>query len=112
MSAFANGNGSEHGVGVRGGEVLAAAPGGNGDSRAASGPAPATLSPVMTHSRHSYVSRAAVEEAVLLHVAADCRSRGGQIPRDVDFVRKARVYFLDEQNQPVPLSRVHVMWEE
>ena len=56
--------------------------------------------------------RPAVEEALVLHLAADRRAKGAQMPRDLDFLRRARIYFVDANNKQVEFNHVMIAWED
>ena len=54
-----------------------------------------------------------VKRAVLEHVQAIATRNGKYVPNDiVEFLERADVLFLDENNQPIKFARVVIAWED
>lgn len=54
-----------------------------------------------------------VKRAVLAHLQAEGQRYGKDVPADlIDFMNKADLILLDQNNQPVHFVRAIVAWEE
>jgi hypothetical protein len=135
-SGYGNGGGVDAGVrrmespdaggGVRPEASSAAYPGWDGagrdpssalgspvDPRSAAAVAPQPEPTDLNIGRRAQLPRRLVEQAILKHLADLCKARGVQVPADqIDFLNRAKIYFLDGQGKAVSLASAMVTWEE